>query len=640
MDTGVFAHALSEPVTTSVDGTPKRVMDAPVTMEIITEEEIRRSGAKDIPGVLRHVGGVDTLEWGNDDVDVSVRGYNQAYSPRLLVLVDGRQVNADDSGSMSWSSLPVELSMVQQIEVIKGPSSALFGFHAVRGVINIITKSPLFDEVNTVSSRAGTQADRAGSVVATHPFGSRAAARLSLGGGLDSDFATPIPKTEAVTARRQEYREAINLNGVLRLNHETQLGMEGTYSNGQRNAMLPLYRFENGQERTSSVKAQLTAQRRIGLVQASAYTNWRSETDTPGLLGQAFQFKNRATVAELHDLFQLGEHHILRAGAEYRYDTVGTSPVAGANVFSHLFAGSGMWNWTISPSLSWMNAVRMDHQRLGRDGLLPSGYPFANSDWDRSSSQPGITSALVWKVDEQNAVRAIVSRSVDLPSLTLSGSFLMNSPTARISGSPFLHPTLVTNYEVSWDSKITEGVLFRMSVFHMHTHDVLVPMGGAMGAPGGAYRLPENAGKSDANVMEIGLRGISLSHLRWGGYYRQNRIDDQFILSAQGGIAYVANQMETPMYEVKGNLGWSNARWEVDSYLHYQSRTTGLQPKGLAGAYVWVAGFVSVDGRVAYKPKRWMSWSVSGQNLSHASQVQTSGPPVERRVLSSMTMSF
>jgi outer membrane receptor for ferrienterochelin and colicins len=84
MDYGALEQLFREPVTTSVAGSPQRVSDVPATMEIITAEDIRRSGAKDIPGVLRHVGGVDTLEWGNDNIDVSVRGYDQALSARLL----------------------------------------------------------------------------------------------------------------------------------------------------------------------------------------------------------------------------------------------------------------------------------------------------------------------------------------------------------------------------------------------------------------------------------------------------------------------------------------------------------------------------------------------------------------------------
>ena len=145
MDYGALEQLFKEPVTTSVTGSPQRVSDVPATMEIITAEDIRRSGAKDIPGVLRHVGGIDTLEWGNDDTDVGIRGYNQSYSSRLLVLVDGRQVYADGYGYTPWITVPVELGAIRQIEIIKGPNCALFGFNAVDGVINIITYNPLYD---------------------------------------------------------------------------------------------------------------------------------------------------------------------------------------------------------------------------------------------------------------------------------------------------------------------------------------------------------------------------------------------------------------------------------------------------------------------------------------------------------------
>src|SRR6202043_1501479 len=120
MDYGALEQLFKEPVTTRVDGSPERVSDVPATMEIITADDIRRSGAKDIPGVLRHVGGIDTLEWGNDNTDVSVRGYDEAFASRLLVLVDGRQVYADYYGYTPWSTVPIELGEIRQIEVIKG----------------------------------------------------------------------------------------------------------------------------------------------------------------------------------------------------------------------------------------------------------------------------------------------------------------------------------------------------------------------------------------------------------------------------------------------------------------------------------------------------------------------------------------
>jgi iron complex outermembrane receptor protein len=241
VDYGALEQLFNEPVTTSVDGSPQRVSDVPATMEIITAEDIRRSGAKDIPGVLRHVGGLDLLEWGNDDVDVGIRGYDQAFSPRLLVLVDGRQVYTDDFGYTPWITVPVELNMIRQIEIIKGPNSALFGFNAAGGVINIITKSPLYDEVHSASATGGTQALGTVSLIATHHFGTRAAVRISAGGDLDSDFSTPIPVSEYNIPRTEDYRAAFNLSGVLRLSSKVQLGLEATQSAAEDNEMGPAY---------------------------------------------------------------------------------------------------------------------------------------------------------------------------------------------------------------------------------------------------------------------------------------------------------------------------------------------------------------------------------------------------------------
>src|SRR3984885_10938578 len=287
VDYGALEQLFNEPVTTSVTGSPQRVSDVPATIEIVTAENIRRSGAKDIPGVLRHVAGVDTLEWGNDNTDISIRGYNQASSSRLLVLVNGRQVYADDFGYTPWSSIPTELSEIRQIEVIKGPSCALFGFNAVGGVINIITYDPLFDHVNTASIAGGTQNLVSASAVITPRLGERVAVMLSARGSMDDDFSTTIPLSEVLVSRRPEDLAAVNIQGVIRLKEKMHLDLEASHSVAQLNEMAPDYQLMNARRGTSSVRGQFTAEgRRFGLLQASAYTNWLKSTFAPGIVNQ------------------------------------------------------------------------------------------------------------------------------------------------------------------------------------------------------------------------------------------------------------------------------------------------------------------------------------------------------------------
>ena len=91
---------------------------------------------------------------------------------------------------------------------------------------------------------------------------------------------------------------------------------------------------------------------------------------------------------------------------------------------------------------------------------------------------------------------------------------------------------------------------------------------------------------------------------------------------------------------MKANLGWANSQWEVDAYLHYQSASHGIQTEGAVAGLVPVPGFVSMDARAAYKLRDRITWSVAGQNLTQATQRQTVGPSVERRVLGTMTFTF
>jgi iron complex outermembrane receptor protein len=643
VDYGALEQLFNEPVTTSVDGSPQRVSDVPATMEIITAEDIRRSGAKDIPGVLRHVGGLDTLEWGNDDVDVGIRGYDQAFSPRLLVLVDGRQVYTDDFGYTPWITVPVELSMIGQIEIVKGPNSALFGFNAAGGVINIITKSPLYDEVNAASATGGTQALGAVSLIVTHHFGTRAAVRISAGGDLDSDFSTPIPVSEDNIPPTKDYRAAFSLSGVLRLSSKMQLGLEATQSAAEDNEMGPAYSIGVGRYTTASVKMNLSAESRIGLLHVSGYTNWLKETSTPGAGGEDYHFDNRATVAQIDDTFRVGSQHILRAALEYRRDMELTTPTSGANVVDNDVAVSGMWSWKITPAIALTNAIRIDYLMLGRDGYLPPGYPFIDPDWEHSHTVPSFNSALVVKPSDADSLRFMISRGTQLPSLSTSGAFLVETPYVKMSGSPLVNPMTVTNDEIGWDHALAKPhLLLRVSAFHQDNQDLPAIAGKTIGAGNETYLVGSNIGSSTANGMEFGVKGMLSSHLRWSIAYRPEKITDHFLPFAQNGAAYTEYEHTTPRHLLKANLGWANDRWELDAFLQFQTTNQGLQPKldSPGTSLAPIPAFTAIDGRVAYNFNKRITWAVSGQNLAHASQIQTSGPAVERRVLGTMTFNF
>jgi len=107
---------------------------------VITEEDIRRSGANNIPDLLRMVPGMDVAQINANTWAISARGMNARFSNELLVLLDGRPVYVYTFGGVDWDVLDLPLEDIQQIEVIRGPGGSIWGANAVNGVINIITK--------------------------------------------------------------------------------------------------------------------------------------------------------------------------------------------------------------------------------------------------------------------------------------------------------------------------------------------------------------------------------------------------------------------------------------------------------------------------------------------------------------------
>jgi iron complex outermembrane recepter protein len=115
---------------------------APSDVYMITDEDIRLSGATDIPTLLRQIPGIEVMQTNTVAFNVSVRGNNQLRANKLLIMIDGRSVYIDQSGTVVWKLLSVALVEIKRIEVLKGPASAVYGFNAFDGVVNIITKSP------------------------------------------------------------------------------------------------------------------------------------------------------------------------------------------------------------------------------------------------------------------------------------------------------------------------------------------------------------------------------------------------------------------------------------------------------------------------------------------------------------------
>src|SRR6202167_5697292 len=124
---------------TSVSKKEQKVSQTAAAIFVITQEDIRRSGANNIPDLLRMVPGVNVAQVNSNIWAISVRGFDGEFSNKLLVMLDGRIVYLPTFSGVFWDVLDLPLEDIQRIEVIRGPRGTTWGANAVNGEVNIIT---------------------------------------------------------------------------------------------------------------------------------------------------------------------------------------------------------------------------------------------------------------------------------------------------------------------------------------------------------------------------------------------------------------------------------------------------------------------------------------------------------------------
>jgi len=135
----------------------QKISEAPNAIFVITAEEIKRSGAVDLPDLFRMVPGVDVVNISGGSYGVSARGFNDRFAQRMLVMIDGRSIYVTFFGGVFWENEEVFLEDIERIEIIRGPGGTMWGANASNGVINIITKDPEDDQGLMVTGKAGSK---------------------------------------------------------------------------------------------------------------------------------------------------------------------------------------------------------------------------------------------------------------------------------------------------------------------------------------------------------------------------------------------------------------------------------------------------------------------------------------------------
>jgi len=157
---------LMDVVVTSVSKRSQPLSSTAAAVHVISADDIRRSGATNVPEALRLAPGVHVARFSNNRWSVSIRGFGGRYANKLLVLQDGRSLYSPAYSGVFWEFNDIPLELIERIEVVRGPGASIWGANAVNGVINIITRNAGRAQGTQLAASAGSELH--GSLFASH----------------------------------------------------------------------------------------------------------------------------------------------------------------------------------------------------------------------------------------------------------------------------------------------------------------------------------------------------------------------------------------------------------------------------------------------------------------------------------------
>jgi outer membrane receptor for ferrienterochelin and colicins len=643
---GATEELMGQPVTTSATGTPQLARDVAANMTIITADEIRQSGSRNVAAVLSRVPGLDILRTSSTVYDVGVRGYQQSFQPRLLVLLDGRQVFLDGFSRTAWDNLPVNIDDIRQIEVVKGASSALFGSNAVGAVVNIITYSPLYDNTRVASVTLGTQFTRSGDATVTQKLGDWGGLKLTAGGLVADEFDSPRPVKEAQISR-DPYKSYFTTDSLLQLAPDLQSTFAASYARNRADTGNIQTVVSTNETTTFSFRGGVQWDTDLGAIKLDNYWNHlHLQPDPPGG-GPCSCFTNNLIVSHLEDQFRPDADNTFRLAVEYRHKDVeiGTTPLAAFPQSPALnydvYTASGTWLWQITDALSWTNAARVDYETFGQTGIPHAFSIVTAADDSHTLHALSTNSGLAYRATDVDTIRLIYGRGVQLPGVLENGfSTTQLSPTHQIidiEGNPNLKPTIVTNYEIDYDRELPQ--LFstlKLATFYENNRDIKAPFQilGQRTLGNGTnvvFEQDVNVGNSHGLGGEIQLEGHHPSGFRWDTSYSYARAyDDQGVTNAGGFTG------STPAHHFRLLLGYTTGPWEFD--VDGQVLTSRILDR--TNVRTASPDYTTLSGRIGYQINDFATVSLSGTNLTQTNTQESSFPTIERQIFVTLTGKF
>lgn len=579
---------------TSAGQKEQKLSDVAAAMTVLSSDDIRRSGATNIPDLLRYVPGVEVGQASNTGVSVTIRGFGGTFATKLLVLVDGRSIYDPVFGGVDWPFQQMMMENIDRVEVIRGPGATIWGANAVNGVINIITKDAGDTQGGLLSSIYGTKEQGTGEF----RYGLQPVQGLSLRiyGKYDNMAASdPLPGAQkfdelenGLIGFRADYRP--DKDDHFNLSSEAASTRAGDVQVLFPGAAPNLYNQTGDAENVNFVYEhnfdtdnELTIQ--------SYYDRFTRNTD-PWL--QLSNYQIRTTDVQIRhslplDLLPIKQELVY--GAEYR---LVDSDLGNTNAVT--------WNRGSRADQTFSLFAQTDLHLIENELTLTMGSKYDHNDFTGNEVQP--SARLLWKINERNSLWWSVSRAVREPTpINVDAT----SP-GLIVGTPNLKSEVLIAYEMGYRVQPIDELSIDIAGFYNSYDNLMEPYF----VSGSFFPVYEQFQKAQIYGIEPSFTAQVQPWWKLSGSYSlvSFHTDNSEI---PGNFTFQGTPLEnvdpTNQFSVRSSFDLPN-NIDVDLGERYVEKIAGAN------------GYFVTDMRVAWRPSSNWEISVVGQNLLSAKHIE------------------
>lgn len=622
---------------TSVSKKPQALSDTAAAVFVITQGDIKKSGATTIPDVLSLAPGIHVTQIGSGKWSVSSRGFGGLASNKLLVLIDGRTVYSPIYSGTFWDMQNTLLEDVERIEVIRGPGGTIWGANAVNGVINIITKNSEETKGGLIRAGVGSHEHYTGAARFGGKINDTTSGRVYMTATDRGSFQLDADGTDSKDDW-DTYQIGFRLDGLPDTTSSWSLHGDAFKNDGEE--LLYPYWYPGppylGTEEVDieSEGANLTGRFEKELAEGRKLTI-QTYYDYSARDEDRLVFSYHTVDLDLQYDHRLNDIHTFTLGSGYRF-------IDGS--FDDTFQYSGP-----DDSYNLFTGFIQDEVTLVENMLSTTvGLKWEHNDFSGNEWQP--SASLLYKPIDAHSLWFSVARAVRTPSVLEDGGELVfatypsetGTEQVMVVGNSDFDSEIVYTYEAGY--RYHPGQIFStdFTVFYSDYSDLY----SFLSTDGGQAQTFDNVLDAESYGFEASVKYRPVKTLEFDLAYSWLTFEFSEETSENSIIAKII-ESTVPEHQVSLHGSWAMLpTLQVNVWLKYQSDTNMYDAGSFFTSEIDIDAFFALDLGLIWQVKDNLEVSLVGQNLLDESRLQyvseslSPAIEIEREVLLKCTYSF